>query len=59
VLQHELPLNPSSLTRWRKRLGDQRLELLLSATIDAALESKAVKFRDLKRVTVDTTVQEK
>ena len=23
--QHELPLNPSSLTRWRQRLGDQGL----------------------------------
>lgn len=57
--QHELPLNPSSLTRWRQRLGDQGLELLLGATIDAAIESKSVKRRDLKRITVDTTVQEK
>ncbi|MGH8545971.1 MAG: IS5 family transposase, partial [Gammaproteobacteria bacterium] len=57
--QHELPLNPSSLTRWRQRLGDRGMESLLSATIDAAIESKAVKARDLKRVTVDTTVQEK
>jgi len=57
--QHELPLNPSSLTRWRKRLGDTGMELLLSATIDAAIKSKAVKSRDLRRVTVDTTVQEK
>ncbi|MGH8166119.1 MAG: IS5 family transposase [Woeseiaceae bacterium] len=57
--QHELPLNPSSLTRWRQRLGDAGMESLLSATIEAAIESKAVKTRDLRRVTVDTTVQEK
>jgi IS5 family transposase len=57
--QHELPVNPSSLTRWRQRLGEQGMESLLSATIEAALESKAVKARDLKRITVDTTVQEK
>lgn len=57
--QHELPVNPSSLTRWRQRLGEQGMESLLSATIEAAIESKAVKSRDLKRVTVDTTVQEK
>ena len=57
--QHELPLNPSSLTRWRQCLGDKGMELLLSATIDAALESKAVNARDLKRVMVDMTVQEK
>ena len=57
--QHELPVNPSSLTRWRQRLGERGVESLLSATIDAAIEAKAVKSRDLKRVTVDTTVQEK
>ena len=57
--QHELPLNPSSLTRWRQRLGDSGMESLLSATVDAAIGSKAVKSGDLKRVTVDTTVQEK
>ena len=57
--QHELPVNPSSLTRWRQRLGESGMESLLSATVDAAIESKAVKGRDLKRVTVDTTVQDK
>jgi IS5 family transposase len=57
--QHELPINPSSLTRWRNRLGEQGVEVLLSKTIEAAIESKAVKARDLKRVTVDTTVQDK
>ena len=57
--QHELPVNPSSLTRWRQRLGESGMEALLSATVDAAIESKAVKPRDLRRVTVDTTVQEK
>lgn len=57
--QHELPVTPSSLTRWRQRLGERGMESLLSATLEAALESKAVKARDLKRITVDTTVQEK
>ena len=57
--QHELPINPSSLTRWRQRLGESGMESLLRATVEAALDSKAVKARDLKRVTVDTTVQEK
>ena len=57
--QHELPVNPSSLTRWRQRLGEQGMESLLTATITVAIESQAVKACDLKRVTVDTTVQEK
>jgi len=57
--QHELPVNPSSLTRWRQRLGETGMESLLRATIAAAIEAKAIKSSDLKRVTVDTTVQEK
>ena len=57
--QHELSLNPSSLSRWRKRLGESGVESLLSATIEAALGSRAVKPRELRRVTMDTTVQEK
>ena len=40
-------------------MGESGMESMLSATIEAALASEAVKPRDLKRVTVDTTVQEK
>jgi IS5 family transposase len=57
--QHQLPINPSTMTRWRQRLGESQLELMLQLSIDSAIEAQAVKRRDLKRVTVDTTVQEK
>jgi IS5 family transposase len=57
--QHELPIDPSSLTRWRKRLGPDKIEELLSATIDTAKEEKLLTERHLERVNVDTTVQEK
>lgn len=57
-LQHELPLHPTSLVKWRKRVGD-KLEFLLSETIDLARRSKAMKSRALEHVNVDTTVQEK
>jgi IS5 family transposase len=57
--QHELPCDPSSLTRWRKRLGPDGLETLLSATIQAGLESGVVRPSSLERVSVDTTVQPK
>ena len=40
-------------------MGDEGVEILLSASIEAAIQSKAVKARDLKRVIVDSTVQEK
>src|SRR3954470_3142530 len=55
--QHELPCDPSSLTRWRKRLGPEGLETLLAATIQAGLESGAVRPSSLERISVDTTVQ--
>lgn len=57
-LQHELPLHPTSLTRWRDRVGDH-LESLLSNTIELALKIKAMGVRELDHVNVDTTVQEK
>jgi IS5 family transposase len=41
--QHQLPCDPSSLTRWRKRLGPEGLETLLAATIQAGLDTGAVR----------------
>jgi transposase, IS5 family len=57
--QHELPCDPSSLTRWRKRLGPDGLETLLAATIQTGLDSGAVRSSSLERISVDTTVQPK
>lgn len=58
-MQHELPIDPSSLSRWRKRVGAERLEKLLAATIQAALAMKALRPQEFQKVNVDTTVQEK
>lgn len=57
--EHKPPINPSSMTRWRKRIGDAGAEELLKETIEAGLKLKAVKPTQLRRVNVDTTVQEK
>lgn len=57
--QHRLPIDPSSLTRWRKRIGEEGVEWMLTQTIEAGKRAGAVKGNDLKRVTVDTTVMEK
>ena len=57
--QHELPIDPSQMTRYRKRIGAEGCEFLLQATISAGLSSGAVHPRHLERVTVDTTVMEK
>ena len=58
-MQHNTPIDPSSLSRWRNRVGAERLELLLKVVIETALKMKALKSEDLKRINVDTTVQEK
>ncbi len=57
-LQHELPLHPTSLVRWRERMGD-RLESLLEHSLHVARQEGLLGARDLERVNVDTTVQEK
>lgn len=58
-LQWEFPINPSSLTRFRQRLGSCRMERILSLTVAVAVKSEAVKVKDLKKVIVDTTVMPK
>jgi IS5 family transposase len=57
--QHRLPIDPSSMTRWRQRIGEEGVEWMLTQTIEAGKRAGAVKSNDLKRVTVDTSVMEK
>ena len=57
--QHHLPLDRSSMTKWRQRIGPGNLEALLAETIKVAIKTKAVSQRQLERITVDTTVQTK
>ena len=58
-MQHECPIHPTSMTKWRQRVGAQRLGELLTETIEVALREKQLRRQDLQRVNVDTTVQEK
>ncbi len=57
--QHKMPIHPTTMTKWRNRLGKSGSEKLLIETIKAGLKSKTIKPGSLKKVTVDTTVQEK
>jgi len=57
--QHRLPLDRSSMTNWRQRMGEERLQALLQESLAVATKSGAMKPRDLARVIVDTTVQPK
>jgi IS5 family transposase len=57
--RHGLPLNRSSLTRWRQRIGAERLDVLLAESLAAAQRCGAVEEKRLRRVTIDTTVAPK
>ena len=57
--EHELPIDPSSMTRWRHRLGEAGAEAMLKATIEAAVSMKAIRPAQVQHVNVDTTVQTK
>jgi IS5 family transposase len=59
VFRHELPFDRSSLTRWRQRLGEEQIAALLQESLSVAHRSGAIETKDLERVVVDTTVQEK
>src|SRR5438876_1779950 len=57
--QHRLVFDRSSLTRWRNRMGEVRLQALLQESLSVATKTKAIKPSELSRVIVDTTVQPK
>ncbi|ARE42400.1 Mobile element protein (plasmid) [Rhodovulum sp. P5] len=57
--QHRPPIDPSSLTRWRGRIGEEGVEWLLTKTIEAGREAGVIRERSAEAVIVDTTVMEK
>jgi IS5 family transposase len=57
--RHELPFDRSSMTRWRQRMGEERIAALLQESLAVAVKSGAMKPTDTRRVIVDTTVQPK
>lgn len=59
VFRHELRFDRSSLTRWRQRLGEERLAALIQESLAVATKTGALATKDLERVAVDTTVQPK
>ena len=57
--QHRIPVNPTTLVKWRKRLGEQGMEWLLTSVLESALSSGALKRESLPHLSVDSTVMEK
>ena len=57
--QQRPAIDPPSLTRWRKRIGEEGAKWLLTKTIEVGHTSGVVDDRSLSRVAIDTTVMEK
>jgi len=57
--RHKPPFDRSSLTRWRKRMGEERLVALIQESLNAATRTGAARPSDFSKVIVDTTVQPK
>ena len=57
--QHQLVFDRSSITRWRQRMGEEKLKSLLQESLAIAIETKAMSPADVAEVIVDTTVQPK
>ena len=57
--QHRLVFDRSSLTRWRQRMGEEKLLALIQESLAVAARTQALRPKDLARVVIDTTVQPK
>ena len=57
--QHNPPCDPTSLVRYRKRIGPDGMERLLAETVRVGLDAGAVRPSSLERINVDTTIQPK
>jgi len=57
--QHSLAFDRSSMTRWRQRMGEEKLVALLQESLASATRTGAAKPSDFAKVIIDTTVQPK
>jgi IS5 family transposase len=57
--QHDFPIERSSMTHFRKRVGEEFCIALLQESLHSAHKLGALKTKQVERVVVDTTVQPK
>ena len=57
--EHSLPIDSSSMTRFRGRMGKETIEEMFKEVVRSASMSKQLKEKDFDQLNVDTTVQEK
>lgn len=56
---HDLPIDPSLMTGFRHRIGQEGCEFILGLTVQTGLATKTIAPSSLALVNVDTTVQDK
>ncbi len=57
--RHKASFDRSSMTRWRQRMGEDKLAALLQESLATAMRTGAAKPSDFSKMIVDTTVQPK
>ena len=57
--QHNFPCHPTSLVKWRQRMKSDGIEKMLKEIVSSAQRSGALNTKDIDKVNIDTTVQEK
>ncbi len=53
--EHEMPLDPLSMTRWSKRLCEAGAKPMLKATIEKGVAMRVITFTKASLVNIDTT----
>lgn len=59
LFQYELPMDRTSISKWRKRVDVEKLEKILQESLSVAHMTGALDAKDVHKIAVDTTVQEK
>jgi transposase, IS5 family len=57
--RHDVPFDRSSMTRWRQRMGEDKVVALIQESLNVATRVGAAKPSDFTSIIVDTTVQPK
>lgn len=59
TFQHKLPCHPTTLSKWRRKVGEDTIEKMLEETLNIAKRTGLLTEKQCRRLNVDTTVQEK
>jgi IS5 family transposase len=57
--RHDAPFDRSSMTRWRQRMGEEKIVALIQESLNVATRTGAARPADFAKIIVDTTVQPK